>query len=179
MFCLYKKIRNLCLPIDCQLKLFDNTSLPILTYECEVWAFGDLSMIEKVQTDFLKYILNVKKVLRIICCIKKRLLGFWYSIVHTGGKLSSTMYKIIYSNYINGHNTYNWLDNVKSILDDSGFSYIWIDQFYLGSKNMLLNLIDTSLKTQFEQTWQSNVNDSSKCTNYRMYKTEHCLEKIF
>ena len=38
MFCLYKKIRNPCLPIDCQLKLFDNTSSPILTYECEVWA---------------------------------------------------------------------------------------------------------------------------------------------
>ena len=32
--------------------------------------------------------------------IKKRILGFWYSIVHTGGKLSSTMYNIIYSNYI-------------------------------------------------------------------------------
>ena len=46
-------------------------------------------------------------------------------------------------------------------------------------KIMLLNLIDTSLKTQFEQTWQSNVNDSSKCTNYRMYKTKHCLETYF
>jgi len=61
MFCLYKKIRNLCLPIDCQLKLFDSTSLPMLTYGCEVWGFGDLSMIEKVQTNFLKHILNVKK----------------------------------------------------------------------------------------------------------------------
>ena len=44
---------------------------------------------------------------------------------------------------------------------------------------MLLNLIDTSLKTQFEQTCQSNVNDTSKCINYRMYKTEYCLEKFF
>jgi len=48
------------------------------------------------------------------------------------------MNKIIYSNYINGHKTYNWLDNVKSILDDSGFSYIWIDEFYLGSKTCYL-----------------------------------------
>ena len=108
--------------------------------------------------------------------IKKRILGFGYSSVHTGGKLSSTMYKIIYSNYINGHKTYNWLDNVKSSLDDCGCSYIWIDEFYLGSKNMLLNLIDTSLKPQFKQTWQSKFNDTSKCINYRMYKTEHCLE---
>jgi len=61
MGCLYKKIRNLCLPIDCQLKLFDSTILPIITYGCEVWGFGDLSMREQVQTDFLKHILNVKK----------------------------------------------------------------------------------------------------------------------
>ena len=59
MFCLNRKIRNLCLQIE--LKLFDSTILPMLTYGWEVWGFGDLSMIEKVQTDFLKHILNVKK----------------------------------------------------------------------------------------------------------------------
>jgi len=31
------------------------------TYGCEVWGFGDLSMIEKVQTDFLQHMLNFKK----------------------------------------------------------------------------------------------------------------------
>ena len=59
MFFLYRKIRNLCLHIE--LKLFDSTLLPMLTYGCEVWGLGDLSMIEKVQTDFLKHILYVKK----------------------------------------------------------------------------------------------------------------------
>ena len=62
LFGLYRKIRNLELPLDCQLKLFDNTIIPILTYGCEVWGFGDLSAIEKVHTDFMKYILHVKKV---------------------------------------------------------------------------------------------------------------------
>ena len=33
----------------------------MLTYGCEVWFFGDLSIIEKAQTEFLKHILNVKK----------------------------------------------------------------------------------------------------------------------
>ena len=32
LFSLYRKIRNLDLPIDCQLKLFDSTIVPILTY---------------------------------------------------------------------------------------------------------------------------------------------------
>jgi len=61
-----------------------------------------------------------------------------FGIIYTGGKLSSTLYNIIYSNSINGHKTHNWLDNVKSILDDCGCSYIWIDQFYLGSKTCYL-----------------------------------------
>ena len=43
MFSLLRKIRYLDLPIDCQINLFDSTILPILTYGCEIWGFGDLS----------------------------------------------------------------------------------------------------------------------------------------
>ena len=67
LFSLYKKIRNLDLSIDCQLKLFDNTVLSILTYVCEVWGFGDLSMIDKVQTDFLNIFSMLKTVSHVLC----------------------------------------------------------------------------------------------------------------
>ena len=67
MFCFFssktkkkKKNRNLDLSIDCLIKLFDNTVLPMLTYGCEIWNFGDISCIEKIHTDFLKQILHVK-----------------------------------------------------------------------------------------------------------------------
>ena len=60
MFSLLQKIRNLDLPIDCQIKLFDSTILPILTYGCAVWGFEDISCIEKVHANFLEYILLVK-----------------------------------------------------------------------------------------------------------------------
>ena len=61
MFSRYKKIRNLDLSIDCQLKLLDSAIVPILTYGCKVWGFGKLKMILKVHIYFLKYILNVKQ----------------------------------------------------------------------------------------------------------------------
>ena len=61
LFGLYTKIRNLDLSIACQLKLFDNLVVPILTYGCEFWGVGDLSGIKKVHTDFLKRILKVKQ----------------------------------------------------------------------------------------------------------------------
>ena len=46
MLCLFRKIRTLDLPIDCQIKLFDNTVLPILAYGCEIWGFGYISCIK-------------------------------------------------------------------------------------------------------------------------------------
>ena len=60
-FGLYTKNRNLDISIACQLKLFDNLVVPILTYGFEIWGFGDLSGIEKVHTNCLKRILKVKQ----------------------------------------------------------------------------------------------------------------------
>jgi hypothetical protein len=39
IYSVYRKVRNLCIPVDLQLKLFDSIVLPILTYSCEVWGF--------------------------------------------------------------------------------------------------------------------------------------------
>jgi len=44
---------------------------------------------------------------------------------------------------------------------------------------MLLSRIETTLFSQFKQKWQSNVNNSSKCFYYRMYKTDHRFDKYF
>ena len=54
MFLLYFRINNLNLPIDLQLKLFDHTVLPILTYGCEIWSFENTEILERVHTEFLK-----------------------------------------------------------------------------------------------------------------------------
>lgn len=61
MHLLYKRIFNLNLPIDLQLKLFDNTILPILTFSCEVWGIENNTDIEKVHLEFLRKITNSKK----------------------------------------------------------------------------------------------------------------------
>ena len=61
MFSLLRKIRVLNLPIDMQIELFNKLIKPILLYGCEIWAFGNLDIIERVQLKFLKLILNLKK----------------------------------------------------------------------------------------------------------------------
>ena len=42
MHLLFTRAKNLDLPLDLQLKLFDNTLLPILTYASEVWGYEGL-----------------------------------------------------------------------------------------------------------------------------------------
>ena len=66
---LYKGIRNLNLPIDLQLKLFDHTIVPILLYGCEIWGYHNTNIIENVHNKFLRNILKVKKVHQFICCM--------------------------------------------------------------------------------------------------------------
>ena len=53
MYLLIMRIKNIDLPIDLQLKLFDNTIFPILTYGCEVFGFKDRKMLEAIQIQFL------------------------------------------------------------------------------------------------------------------------------
>ena len=141
VFGLYLKIRSLDLPIDCQLKLFDNTIAPILTYGSEVWGFGDLSSVEKVHTEFMKYNLNVKQSTShdmlygelgrfpLSLIIKTKIMKFWSNLLlGKPSKLSYRLYFILYNDA--NANTYEfpWTANVKFILNDLGMSYIGLSQ---------------------------------------------------
>ena len=176
---------------DCQLKLFDNTVAPILLYACEMWGYGDLSLIEKVHTDFMKHILNVKKSTPHIMLygdlgrfplsimIKKRIIGFWYKLTHNNYNLSSILYKILCKDFVVNGKHYGWISNVKNIFDECGLSYIWQSQYYAGTKESLVRTVELSLKDQYKQKWNNDVHESSKCSNYRIYKIEHKLEHFY
>ena len=52
---------NLDLPIDLQIKLFDNTVLPILMYGCEVFGYENTDILEAVHLDFFAKNCEAKK----------------------------------------------------------------------------------------------------------------------
>ena len=60
LFALYYKIRNVNIPIDLQLKLFDCLITPILLYSSEIWSYENIEVIERFHLKFLKQILNVR-----------------------------------------------------------------------------------------------------------------------
>ena len=137
-----------------QLKLFDSTIVPILTYGCEVWGVGDLAIVEKNHTDFLKYILNVKKSTPhvmlygelgrypIYIVIKKWTVGFCYNLINKENKLSFILYRFIF-NHAHVHNfEYKWLANVKSMFETTGLNNIWLNQATTQSRNVFVNKIE-------------------------------------
>ena len=123
MIFLYIRIKNLDLPFDLQLKLFDHTILPILTYASEVWGFENLDMIEKVHNDFLRKITLARKSttlymlygeagrfpLKII--IKSRMISYWNRLIHSKGiKISFLMYQYL----MNSENlSSKWASSIK------------------------------------------------------------------
>ena len=108
MHVLYKRIRNLNIPVDLQLHLFDHVILPIAYYDCEIWGFENSKIIENLHNEFLRYIVNLRKITPIYMLhaemgrhpiqinIKSRMIGFWLSIVNgKGSKSSKLLYTIM------------------------------------------------------------------------------------
>ena len=90
---LFCRINNLHLPIDLQLKLFDQTVMPILTYGSEIFGFENLDLLEKIHTHFLKKITKCRRStpsyilyaelgrFPIEIIIKSRIIGYWNRII--------------------------------------------------------------------------------------------------
>ena len=106
MHLLYKRIRNLNLPLDLQLHLFDHTILPIALFGCELWGFENSKLIENLQNEFLRRITNLNKSTPIYMLyaelgrmpvevtVKSRMIGYWLSLVNgKETKLSTLLYK--------------------------------------------------------------------------------------
>ena len=66
VYSLIQKGRRLNLPTDVMLKLFDTCVEPILLYDCEVWGYENVDILEKVHTKFCKFIFGISNV-PIIC----------------------------------------------------------------------------------------------------------------
>jgi hypothetical protein len=104
LYSVYRKVWNLCIPVDLQLKLFDSIVLPILTYSCEVWGFENCAEIEKVHLRFCKKILKVRQTTsnymvygelgRYPLNIHIRMIVFWLEL-KSSNKLSSNVYQLL------------------------------------------------------------------------------------
>ena len=70
-----------------------------------------------------------------------------------------------------------WLTQICNILNECGFSYIWLSHnFALFDKKWLFHSIKDILFDQFKQKWTSEIENSSRGISYRLFKQEFGFE---
>lgn len=187
MFALLQKGKDK-LDVDTMLHLFDSTVMPILLYGCEIWGDSKIEIIERMHLRFCKILLKLNKSTPNLMVygelgryplevyIKTRMVTYWHKLVTNANKLSSKMCKLMYSFHCKEDNVSDWLSYIKKILDEVGMSHIWITQGQYTSTEWLKCKVKQTLMDQFQQAWRSNIFDSSKCCNYRIFKSKFGLE---
>ena len=157
---LYIRIYNLDLPVDLQIKLFEHTIIPILTYGCVVWGFENLDILNIVYKSFLKKICKAKKstptnmlfgelgITPLDIIVKTRMIGFWNRLL-TGpnSKLSAQIYRFMTSHQ--GF-TYKWPKYINSIFTEIGRPDIWLFQSSVTTKSIKYLVKSISLETKLE-----------------------------
>ena len=189
MFALLKRCRQLHLPLDIQLQLFDSLVAPILLYGSEIHANEGCIIIEKLHLRFCKYLLNVNKSttsnmvygelgrmpLQVQASV--RALAFWFRLLYgEQTKLSCMLYRLLYVLDANGVYTDPWLAFVRNTLNDLGYGEFWMNQTVTGSYEWFKVIVKLRLGDQFKQKWAQEVHESGKCVNYRIFKVDFGLE---
>ena len=185
MFSLLKKARDLLLPIDLQIELFQKTVKPILLYGCEVWGFGDLKVLEQVQLKFLKQILNMKKstpncivygetgVIPLKVDIQTRMIGYWSKLVSpVTSNLSSKLY-FIGKSYFDVHmpnNSFKWFSEIRNILISCGNVGFW-DNLNFPNNKWLIKSTKQKLTDLYINDWKNECENNTSCSTYRIFKT--------
>ena len=182
MYGVIGKCRKHNLSVDCMLDMFDKIVKPVLLYGCEIWGFNQSPLLEKLHLKFCKHILHLKSSTPnfmiygelgrypISINIKVRMISFWCKLVNSqGDKLSSTLFGVLrkYNN--------KWCNYIKSILNDCGLPYIWQTMNPMNPSSIKKAVFEI-LYNQFHHSWYSDMNNSSKGLNYRIFKTSFCLE---
>jgi len=187
MFALLKKIKQLTLPFDMQIDLFEKTIKPILLYGSEIWGFGNFDMLERIQLKYYKYIFHLKKstpsnmvygelgITPLSIYIKNRVISYWSRLVenindNTNSKLSARMFLLINDLYNRNVLKCQWIDNLKTLLCTLGYSGIWYSQSFISSKWLIKSTLQ-KLKDNFTQSWHAEIDRTSNSNIYKHIKT--------
>ena len=184
LFSLHRKIRNLNLPIDMQIELFDKMIKPILQYSCEIWGYGNIDIIERVHVKFFKQILYLKKstptymvygelgAYPLFIDIYSRMISFWCKLVNSKNDTAKSLYDLTYYLHENEKLDSPWLSHIKSLINTNGFGHVWLAQNEVNEINSkwFTQAFKQKLKDQYIQTWHDKVNKSSSGVNYQIFK---------
>ena len=193
LYSLLKRSKQLCLPIDLQIDLFNKLVKPILLYGSEVWGYGNIEVIERVQLKFLKHVLKAKNstpnsivygetgVMPLSIDIQTRQISYWSKLLSNDTKLASKIYVLMYklhSTIIPDGNKkhFRWIENIRNIFIKTGNVNIWLYQDFPNHK-WLKDTTNQRLKDLFLNEWYNSIETSNSCVTYRLLKNTFGFEK--
>ena len=94
----------------------------------------------------------------------------------TSTKWSDHMYCMMYSLYVRSMVQLPWITYIHNTICNLGLNYVWVLEGHEITVNMLKVLVHQISLNQFIQKWRSEVDNSSKCLCYRIYKQDFSLE---
>lgn len=151
---------------------------PISLYGSEIWGYENIKIIEQVHLGFCKRILKVRSSTPNFMVygelgrypleirVKIRMISFWNRLVNNNERMSSCIYRLLYSLKSNGIQSFNWLNCIESIFNDVGLSYIFENQIGF----IDVKYITQILHDQFIQKWFSDIENSSRGEFYSLFK---------
>ena len=169
----------LSLKVLCQ--LFDSFVGSVLSYGSEICGFNKTQSFERLHLKYCKRILKVPlnssncavygELERYPLYISRycKIIKYWCKVAHSNNIIVKTLYKLAVDDYLLGYS--NWVSRVKKLLDDFGFSDMFLNvnsstEFIkLFTKNFKLRLIDC-----FQQEWFGKINTSSILDEYKLFK---------
>ena len=188
MHVLYKRIRNLNLPIDLRIQLFDHIIVPIMLYGCEIWGYQNTKLIENLHNDFLRNILKLRKSTPhymiygelgrkpLDINIKSRMIGYWITVVNAKEqKLSKLLYNILLHETNSGKYEHKWIIKIKEILTSVGRIDL-LNARYINNPRAVKLSIKRTLFDVHIQEWNAKADCSSKAKSYFEFKTEFEFE---
>ena len=170
------------LPISQKCKLFDSLVASILNFGSEIWGMHEATDIELIHTKFLRRILGVKKSTNLtalygelgrfpLLIIRKlNMIKYWIKILKENeSSLLKKVYMMLWEDTdINlNYNGKNWASQIKTILQQHGFEYIWQQQFDI---DIPFPIIKQRIYDTYLQKWYSDINNSARLKAYSVFK---------
>ena len=183
--CLLYNTKKYCLKPKVLCQLFDALVGSILSFSSEVCGFGKCKEIERIHLKFYKTLLKVKsstcnmgvygELGRYPLYISRyaRNIKFWCGINETDNILINTLYDSLPKDCRMGKK--NWASNVKTLLDNFGFSYVWDNPFTVNLKSFHLIFRERVIDV-FKQEWFNKISLSGSLTLYKNFKQSFGIE---
>ena len=98
-----------------------------------------------------------------------RIVKYWFKILYSDNITLRTIYDISVKDCENG--LCNWVKNRKTILEQYGLGYIWLNPYSI-EPNIFVAIFKQRLIDEFTQKWISDMANNSVLDLYKYVKTE-------